>query len=239
MRPADRYIQDVMSAVFATAEERERFERDLRAHFADAEERGEATARIIEDMGRPEDVAAAFNADRPVVHAGFWLRLVAFIGDVGVMAALCLVPMLVIFPFSRAFEPGGEPSVLAIAAIVFGALAFFGILVFYFPLLEWRFGKTLGKHWLRIRVVRETGAPIGLGQAFVRRLAYYFEMLAVDALFIPFTDKKQRAMDIIAKTIVAREPGRKPSAWGWLACFALPVVCLALVLAIAAAWPRG
>ncbi|MFQ5527707.1 MAG: RDD family protein [Thermoanaerobaculia bacterium] len=233
MKPVDRYIQDVMACVFARPAERERFEADLRAHFADAEERGQTPARIIEDMGRPEDVAGAFNADRDFQYAGFWRRFVAFVGDLGVMGALCLIPLALVLPFCRAFAPEGEPSVLAILAMTLGALAFMGIVVFYFPLLEWRFGKTLGKHWLRIRVIRETGGPIGLGQAFVRRLAYYFEMIVIDALFIPFTEKKQRALDIIAKTIVAKEPGEEAPWWGWVICLALPLVCLLAIIAIA------
>ena len=113
-----------------------------------------------------------------------------------------------------------------------------GIALFYFPLLEWRFGKTLGKHLLRIRVVRETGSPISLGQAFVRRLSYYFEMLVIDALFIPFTDKKQRALDIIAKTVVAKEPGEEAKWWAWAVCMLfLPALCLLTVAGIAALSP--
>ena len=110
------------------------------------------------------------------------------------------------------------------------AVAVLGIVVFYFPLLEARFGKTLGKHLVAIRVIRENGAPIGLGQAFVRRLSFYFEMLVVDALFIPFTDHRQRALDIVAKTIVAREPERRAGLLAYLACLLLPLADLGMVL---------
>ncbi len=47
---------------------------------------------------------------------------------------------------------------------------------------------------------------IGCKEAFLRRLPFYFEIWPVDALFIPFTEKRQRAFDIVARTIVVRQP---------------------------------
>lgn len=239
MKAVDRYLQDVMACVFAASEERERFEADLRSHFSDAETRGESPAQIIEGMGRPEDVAAAFNAERKIEYAGFWQRLVAFAGDLGLMLALVLLPIGLALPFCAQMAPGGRPSAVAVVALVLSGLAFVGVALFYFPLLEWRFGRTFGKHLMRIRVVRETGSPIGLGQAFVRRLSYYFEMLVIDALFIPFTDKKQRALDIIAKTVVAREPGEEAKWWSWAVCLLLPAACVLAFFGLASLFPQG
>ncbi len=239
MKPVDRYIQDVMASVFAAPGERERFEADLRAHFTDAKERGETPPRIIRDMGKPEDVAAAFNGERSMQFAGFWERLVAFVGDFGVMLALLVIPAAAVLAlFGRWGVDGGRALGVTVTLVAAG-VAFVGLALFYFPLLEWRFGKTFGKHLMRIRVVRESGAPIGLGQAFVRRLSYYFEMLVIDALFIPFTDKKQRALDIIAKTVVAREPGEQAPWWSWVVCLALPVVCVLALFAIATLFRQG
>ncbi len=210
MRPVDRYIQDVMANVFATPEDRDRFENDLRAHFADAEASGDSPAGVIEAMGAAEDVAAAFNAGRRMRYAGFWQRSVAFAGDCGLLL-LCALPVMAIALLSSlSLSEGGPTPLSVVIPVSIVGCVLFGLFVFYFPLLEWRFGKTLGKHLLGLRTVRENGAPISLGQAFVRRLSLYFEMLLVDALFIPFTDRKQRALDVIAKTVVAREPGREP-----------------------------
>ena len=83
-----------------------------------------------------------------------------------------------------------------------------------------------------IRVLRETGAPIGLGQAFVRRLSMYFDMLWIDALFIPFTDKRQRALDIVAKTVVAREPGKRATAGSYVIAFLLIAVPMCALLSV-------
>ena len=235
MKPVDRYLQDVLDNVFAAPEERERFEADLRAHFAEAEARGEAPGRIIDEMGRPEDVAAAFNAERALSYAGFWQRVVAFIGDCGLLLALFLPPLAVAVATIR-LVPGaasGAAPIGWVIAMCLVGLAMFGIFVFYFPILEARFGKTLGKHLMRIRVVRESGTPIRLGQAFVRRLSLFFKLLVPDALFVPFTDKRQRALDIIAKTVVAKEPGEVVPGWAWAFCLLLPVASGLAVVGLA------
>ena len=237
MKPVERYIQDVMSNVFAAPEDRDRFEEDLRAHFAEAEASGESAAAVIEAMGAAEDVAAAFNAERQMRHAGFWQRAVAFAGDCGLLL-LCGLPFMALALLSNLSLAEGGPTPLSVVIpVAIVGCVLFGLFVFYFPLLEWRFGKTLGKHLLGLRAVRENGAPMSLGQAFVRRLSLYFEMLVIDALFIPFTDRKQRALDIIAKTVVAREPGRGPRTLGYVVCLLLPVVvvlCMAALVALCA-----
>ncbi len=227
MKPVDRYVADVLNNVFATPEDAERLEADLRAHFAEAEARGETPSRIIDVMGRPEDVAAAFNAERDVPYANFWQRVVAFIGDCGLLLALFLPPLAVAALFARLMPEEATSGATPIGWLIILCLlvlAMFGIFIFYFPILEARFGKTFGKHLMRIRVVRENGAPISLGQGFVRRLSLFFKLLVPDALFVPFTEKRQRALDIIAKTVVAQEPGERAPGWAWVVCLLLPVV---------------
>ena len=50
----------------------------------------------------------------------------------------------------------------------------------------------------------EDQLPVGYKESVLRRLSFYFNILPVDALFIFFTAKKQRAFDIVARTIVVR-----------------------------------
>jgi uncharacterized RDD family membrane protein YckC len=92
-----------------------------------------------------------------------------------------------------------------ILAVSVCTLAVVDVAVLYFPILEGRFGRTLGKRLLKLWVLKQNGLPIGYTEAFLRRLSYYFEIMAVDALFIPFTPKRQRAFDIVARTVVIRE----------------------------------
>lgn len=234
MKPVDRYIENVLRHVFAKPEDRQRLEADLRSHFAEAEADGRTPREIIDSLGTPEEVAAAFNAEREFRYAGFWQRFVAFLGDLGLLIWLT-VPVLATGFLLGVL--GEEPTAATIVRIGFVGLMFLtliGVWIFYFPLLEGHSGRTLGKHLMRIRVIGEDGSAIGLGQAFVRRLSLYFEMLWIDALFIPFTDKKQRALDIIAKTVVAREPGQSASAGGYFLCLLLPFAafCALLMLAL-------
>ena len=67
-----------------------------------------------------------------------------------------------------------------------------------------KLGQTLGKYLLGLRVVRESGARISIGQAVVRQLPLFFEIFWVDALFALFTDKSQRAFELLSKTRVVR-----------------------------------
>ncbi len=238
MNPRDRYIDEVMRSAFASAEDRARLEADLRAHFAEAEARGEPPGRIIDGLGTPAEVAAAFNAEREIRYAGFGQRLVAFVADFALLVTLA-VPLLAL---ALLLESGrlasGDLSIGWGVLLTLAIVAVSGIVIFYFPLLEARFGKTLGKHLLRIRVLRENAAPIGLGQAFVRRLSFYFELLMLDSLLIFFTDRRQRALDIVARTIVAREPGDPAPTQAWAVCLLLPVVpALALIGLVALCAP--
>jgi uncharacterized RDD family membrane protein YckC len=68
-------------------------------------------------------------------------------------------------------------------------------------------GKTLGKHLMGLRVVRESGARISFGQSVVRQLPMLSQVWWIDVLFALFTDKHQRAFELLSKTrvVVARE----------------------------------
>jgi uncharacterized RDD family membrane protein YckC len=232
--PADRYIEEVMRNVFATPEDRQRLETDLQSHFSEAEAASRAPREIIEGLGTPEEVAAAFNAEREFRYAGFWQRLVAFIGDLGLLTFMAIPVLGVGLSFGVMGEDPGKASIAWVLLCGLMVLALGGVYIFYFPLLESHYGKTLGKHLMGIRVLRENGAPIGLGQAFVRRLSLFFEMLWIDALFIPFTEKKQRALDIIAKTVVAREPGKDTGAGGYFLCLFLAAASLCCLVGLVA-----
>ena len=66
-------------------------------------------------------------------------------------------------------------------------------------------GFTVGKRVLGLRVVRESGAPIGLGQSIVRQLPMFLQVYWIDVLFALFTDKSQRAFELLSKTRVVTE----------------------------------
>jgi len=199
----------VLRNIHAPASVQKSIEADLRAHLEEAAYNGEPLTAVIDRMGRPEEVAAEFMAQMSLPYASFWRRLAAFAIDMGLIMLVgaglgflfvALSNQVPRHPQGYEYLLGGLLIVLCVAC----ALAVIGLFTFYFPILEGRFGQTLGKKALGLRVLREDGLPIHYKEAFLRRISYYFEVLAIDALFIPFTARRQRAFDIVAKTVVIR-----------------------------------
>jgi uncharacterized RDD family membrane protein YckC len=210
MSEVDKYLAAVLRNIHASASERQRIEADLRAHFEAAEAAGETVESVIARMGTPVEVAVEFMSQLELPYAGFWHRLAAFAVDLGViMFTGGMFSILFIWASNRVPQhPQGWGYVMGAILIALcggSILATFGIILLYFPILEARFGQTLGKKVFRLKVLREDGLPINYKEAFLRRISYYFEVLPVDALFIPFTPKRQRAFDIVARTVVVRQ----------------------------------
>jgi uncharacterized RDD family membrane protein YckC len=213
MNTTEKYIHDVLRNVPAPASERRRLETDLRAHLAEAVAAGQPPESVVARMGRPDEVAAELMATLPLAYAGFLPRLLAFALD-GLFMCLVIGALAVTaITFSNLVPQTATPTLAdqllaavgVTGAIISGAAAI-GVLFLYFPLLEGRFGQTLGKRLLRLRVLQENGLPIGYRAAVLRRLSFYFEIWWVDALFIPFTDRRQRAFDLVARTVVIHDP---------------------------------
>jgi uncharacterized RDD family membrane protein YckC len=214
MNAVDRYIHEVMNHITASPVEKARIESDLRAHMQEALDAGVSPEEAVKRMGNPREIAAGFMSQMKLELAGFWLRLLAFLIDMLVVflaasffavSAILLSNLVPRHPAGGGYL-GGAILILLVAGF---ALAALGIILAYFPLLEGRFGYTLGKHLLGLHVLTEEKLPVGYKEAILRRLSYYFEMLPVDALFIPFTQKKQRAFDIVARTIVVKKDSYK------------------------------
>jgi uncharacterized RDD family membrane protein YckC len=76
----------------------------------------------------------------------------------------------------------------------------------YTVVAEWRFGQTVGKYLFDLQVVRESGGRISFGQSFVRQLPLFLQVGWIDAMFLLFTDRRQRAFELLSKTrVVAAE----------------------------------
>jgi uncharacterized RDD family membrane protein YckC len=77
----------------------------------------------------------------------------------------------------------------------------------YYTLLEGRYGQTLGKWFVKIKVVKEDGAPISYGDAAVRTILRIIDGLfdyLVGAILIRTSDKKQRLGDRLDHTVVVQ-----------------------------------
>ena len=98
---------------------------------------------------------------------------------------------------------GGDLA--AALSVAFLLLVAFG----YHPFFEeiWN-GQTPGKRAFGLRVIQTDGQPVGLGPVLLRNLLRPFDVLlvAMGAFLILFTRRRQRLGDLVAGTIVVRQP---------------------------------
>ncbi len=90
--------------------------------------------------------------------------------------------------------------------VAIALLVMFFVYTGYFILFEtfWQ-GQTPGKRFAKIRVVRDDGRPIGIGQATMRSLLRAFDdTLFLGAFLIIFTRREKRLGDLAAGTIVVQ-----------------------------------
>jgi uncharacterized RDD family membrane protein YckC len=208
---AEQYVEKVMRLIYAPEKERAQIRSDLEGHLREGMERGEDMTALVERMGDPREVAAEFMSAVPLVYAGFGRRTAAFLVDLAVLVLFAGAAAALTILLSNAVPR--HPSTLAenfyggalILLVLVGANACIAMLLAYFPLLEGRFGRTLGKRLFGLRVLSEDGLPASYWQTFLRRLSFYFEILPFEALSIPFHPKRQRWFDVLAKTVVVRE----------------------------------
>jgi uncharacterized RDD family membrane protein YckC len=194
---ADDYIARVLEVLPRTLPLRSQIALELSVHIAERVQHGHSMDDVLQQLGDPVVLAESYLAAEPLVAARFGARVLAKLVDLlTVLVALMpvalagywLVPRDFVIPF------------LVFVLLLPGSFTF-GI---YTALAEYKVGQTLGKHFMNLRVVRESGARISLGQAIVRQLPMFFQFYWVDIMFAVFTDRKQRAFELLSKTRVVR-----------------------------------
>lgn len=142
-------------------------------------------------------------------------------GVVGARVAAQIIDMILMFiAFSIVLFVfaliGGAASATSGSDAVANIFTGFGFLTAAVIFLGYSFfleafwdGRTVGKRVVGIKVVKEDGAPIDIGSAFVRNipaivslawLSYLVALLSMAA-----SDKRQRVFDRLAGTVVIRE----------------------------------
>jgi uncharacterized RDD family membrane protein YckC len=138
-------------------------------------------------------------------HAGIGSRIVAAVIDIVVQ----VVALLILFAtYAGIGADSAAMTAISIATVVL-------VLAGYPIILEWLTrGRTLGKLWLGLRVVRDDGGPIGFRQALVRGLAGLIlekpGLLAPLSTFVGFatilfSSDQKRVGDMMAGTFVLNE----------------------------------
>ena len=145
--------------------------------------------------------------------AGYATRVLAGLLDLAIQLALVVVVSLVA-TWAFLSDGSGVRTVVAVATFV----ALFGYPI---TLETWLRGRTVGKMALGIRAVTSEGAPLRLRDATLRAMGGVVDRLfppggITGALFVLLTPRHQRVGDLIAGTIVVRDPARggvAPALW--------------------------
>ena len=190
---ADSYIHAVAEHVPPRMGLRDQIAMEVRSHIAERLEHGQPLPEVLRQFGDPMALAESYLAAVPLRSARFLPRAAAKLIDgffvaaaVGGSAALL---WWVLPPEGRFVVP-----VLCVLGAIFG---FAG----YTVVAEHRSGQTIGKRLMGIHVVRESGARISLGQSLIRQLPILGSaLIIIDVAFALFTERKQRAFELITKT---------------------------------------
>jgi uncharacterized RDD family membrane protein YckC len=194
MTATDRYIDRVLDRLPRTTPQRQQIATELRGHIAERTAGGQPEQEVLRQLGDPGALAESYLAAVPLVPVFFGKRVVAKVIDA--VAVIAVVVPLALVGW-RALPPEVAPFVL-LAGLVSASFVF----AFYTLAAEVLYGRTFGKALLDLRVVRESGARIGVGQAIVRQLPMFLQVYMIDALFALFTEKHQRAFELLSKTRV-------------------------------------
>jgi uncharacterized RDD family membrane protein YckC len=190
---ADDYVQSVIDYVPRGLALRDAIAMELRSHMAERQAHGQPLDEVIRQLGDPLTLAESYLAAVPLQSARFWPRAAAkvidfFLACVGVGASAMLLWYVL--------PPALDRSLVPLLCIVMFLLLF----PVYTAAAEYRVGQTIGKRLMSIRVVRESGARIGLGQALLRQLPFFGQFFFIDVLFALFTARSQRAFELLTKT---------------------------------------
>jgi uncharacterized RDD family membrane protein YckC len=194
MNPIDDYLARVLDRLPPGSEIRSQVEMEVRSHIAERMEHGHSLEDALRQLGDPVVLADSYLAAVPLVPVPFWTRVWAKVIDfvlvIGIAAPLIWLTMVTDRP-------------LAMIACV---LVLIIVLPGYPIMAEYQFAKTVGKHLFDLRVVRESGGRISFGQSIVRQLPAFFQVFWVDAMFALFTERHQRAFELLSKTRVVLKP---------------------------------
>jgi len=188
----DRYIQSVVDFVPPGLPLREQIAMELRSHIAERVQEGRALDDVLRQLGDPLTLAESYLAAVPLPAASVGRRLVAKVID----SFVVLVPVAAVA--TAAFNLLPDPAAyFALPVAAMGASVAFAL---YTVLTEYRSGRTVGKRVMGIYVVRESGARIGLEQSWLRQVPFFGGFFVIDALFAFFTERRQRAFELLTKT---------------------------------------
>jgi uncharacterized RDD family membrane protein YckC len=195
----DDYINRVLAAMPAATPQRSQIAMELRGHIAERMQGGQSADDVFRQLGDPVRLAESYLSAVPLASAPAGARTMAKILDFALVVVFTGAAAGLFAGFLAQFVPFDFMLALAPLIVLVGGSFVFAI---YTIATEYASGATLGKRAMRLRVVQESGARISLGQAIVRQLPMFLQVYIIDALFALFTEKRQRAFELLSKTRV-------------------------------------
>ncbi len=202
---ADAYIASVLAALPPNGGLGDQIAGELRSTIAERLADGQTLDQALRQLGDPVKLAESYLAAVPQVPAPLFVRLLARLVDFAVAT-------VVIAPVAIGAWYWGDVQYIPLWLFVY--LIGTSTLIAVYPMVaEAKYSRTLGKHLFGLRVVRESGTRISTAQAVVRNLPIFLQFFWIDALFALFTERRQRAFELLAKTVVvcARSHGARPA----------------------------
>ncbi len=175
-----------------------------------------------------ETTAPSSNQTATKTYAGFWWRFLAYLIDdiiLSFVSAILFIPMWAVMGFSVFaagkwegadwdFDPGVDPNAWGFIGSIVGLAILTGLLAvalewLYFSLMESsKYQATLGKMAVSVKVTDMEGNRISFARATGRYFGKIISgmILMIGYIMAGFTEKKQALHDMIANTVVIREP---------------------------------
>ena len=129
-------------------------------------------------------------------YEGVWRRLLANLLD----NAVWIVFLLWI---AGAIPRGSADNTLVAALFLVLLTAWFN----YFAFAEWRWGQTIGKNALGMRVTTDSGERPTWNAAAIRNLLRIVDSVVIGPIMIATSARRQRLGDRLAHTVVIRDRG--------------------------------
>lgn len=149
-------------------------------------------------------------------YAGFWIRVAAKFID-GILMSVLTIPMMFLLLGGTGVLTGGpefeqrmkdDPDALMAVLAGYGLFFVFavGLQLAYNGIMVWKWGATLGKMAVGLRVVRADGQPLALGRSIGRAAADLINSVVCNGILyimIPFDNPQKRGLhDYICATRV-------------------------------------
>ena len=194
MTTTNEYIKAAIDHLPRGGPLRARIEMEIRVIIAEQLERGRTPGDVFRELGDAKSLVESYLSAAPLITAPLRRRIGAKFADIA-MVVIAMVPGLVVAGRVLTTEMAG---LVVVGGLIGGGVSY-GIATIG---MEYWSGQTVGKRLFGLQVVRESGAAISLGQSIVRQVPILLQIFWIDVLFALFTEKQQRAFEMLSKTRV-------------------------------------